>query len=178
MLCSRHLFPGVRPCTHWMTWGARAAPMWTGSQIDWEPRLHRRARQVCAPVPGARGLAAHSGEKAQREPAGVPFRRAPLPPADPALSRELPPEGQSIARAVAQPGAHGLAGAPTALCLSSSFQTTSQPRQPDEVTSGLQLLPSNSCPIPGRKEVSSWCQLLRESKNVRSTPHIVFFFLS
>lgn len=105
----------------------------------------------------------------QKEIGGVPFERAPLPPADPALSSypitDLFPHSQRI-RALL-----GLSPslAPTAsqeprphcVWAAHSKQPPSQGNQM-RVTSGSRPLPSNSCSIPGRKEVSSLCQILKE----------------
>lgn len=124
--------------------------------------------------------------RARRESAGGPFPRALCLLPTLLLSREL-----LLNCAVPTPGGSEhcrgrcLALPPTAsreprlhrVWAAHSKQLTSQGNQM-RVTSGLRLLPSHYCSIPGRKEVSFLCQILkeRENKNVCSTPHIFSSF--
>lgn len=185
VLWCHHLFPGPQPCTH----GTERPLLCCGPGPKCTGGL-AFVKEQDKSVPQCRGNKV-SRLTLGREPVGNrsrALREGPFAPADPALSscpitdrcphpqrlRALPGLSPSLAPTASQEPR------PHCVWAAHSKQPPSQGNQM-RVTSGSRPLPSNSCSIPGRKEVSSLCQILkereRENKTACSTPHIFFFFL-
>lgn len=151
--------------------------MRTSSQMYWEPCPGKIAEHACTPVLGKQDHSAHPRERDRKEevyvcPSGGPLCllqtlhlgtwRPSNPPVPPA------PEGRGPASAQHPASPPTTSQQPRLHCVwaAHSKQLTSQGNQM-RVTSGLRLLPSHYCSIPGRKEVRSLCQILKERERER-----------